>query len=450
MLNKILKKIKKEKLIESGDKIVVGFSGGPDSVFLLQVLIYAQKEMDFEILLVHINHLLRDENSEKDQEFASETAKRLNLPIFIKRASIENISKDMGVGLEEAGRKIRYDFFNEILEKNSGTKIAIAHNLDDQIETFLFRMIRGCSLEGLEGINHRDNIIRPINEIYKKEILNYLDMNNIEYRIDETNFENEFTRNSIRLDLIPYIEKRYNGSFKDKIHNLIDEIREVNEVLKVNLKDYKIISHKKEMLNLELIKIEPPYLQRKIINEYLKEFDLEATREKILNIIKIINSGGSKTLDLEDNHLLKKQYNSIWIEKKILDKNIQKNEEETQIEKIKVPFKLKFNGYLLEAVKDSKSSGQNEFLTNLKPGDEVEVRVRKDGDKIQPLGMSSYKKLKDIFINEKIIKEERANIPLIIKDNEIVWVAGIKKSEVFKGEKNKEGIKLIMRRQDEN
>ncbi|WP_297595862.1 tRNA lysidine(34) synthetase TilS [uncultured Cetobacterium sp.] len=445
MLNKILKKIRSEQLIEPGDKIVVGFSGGPDSVFLLQVLIHAQKEIEFEIVLVHINHLLRDDNSEKDQEFSAEVAEELNLPIFIKRASIEKISKDMGVGLEEAGRKIRYDFFNEILNQTSGTKIAIAHNLDDQIETFLFRMIRGCSLEGLEGINHRDNIIRPINEVYKKDILNYLDANDIGYRVDETNFENEFTRNSIRLDLIPYVEKRYNGSFKDKVHNLIDEIREVNQVLKVKLSDYKDEVHDKITLNIELMRIEPPYIQRKIINEYLKEFGLEATREKILNIIKILNSGGSKTLNLENNYILKKQYSNIWIEKQK-----QKEKQEKESIKIKIPFKINFKGYSLEAREDDKSSGKNEFLTDLKLGDEIEIRAREDGDRMQPLGMSSYKKLKDIFINEKIVQEERGKVPIILKEKEIVWVAGVKKSEVFKGEKNKKGIKLIMRRQDEN
>ncbi|MGL4788016.1 MAG: tRNA lysidine(34) synthetase TilS, partial [Cetobacterium sp.] len=235
MLKKILKKIKDEKLIQEGDKIVLGFSGGPDSVFLLEALNYAKKEINFEFVLAHVNHLLRGENSDTDEKFSIECSKRLNIPIFVKRASIEEIAKENNIGLEEAGRFIRYTFFKDILKKISGNKIAIAHNLDDQIETFLFRLIRGSSLEGLEGIPNRENIIRPINEVYKNNILEFLDENEIKYRIDETNFENDFTRNSIRLDLIPWIEKRYNNNFKDKIFNLISEIKEVNKILEIDL-----------------------------------------------------------------------------------------------------------------------------------------------------------------------------------------------------------------------
>ena len=154
---------------------------------------------------------------------------------------MEEMAKEEKITLEEAGREIRYSFFDEVMEKVKGNKIALAHNLDDQIETFLFRLIRGTSLEGLEGINDtRDNkkYIRPINEIYKKDIMDYLDENNIPYVADSTNLENDYTRNSIRLDLIPFIEKRYNPKFKEKIGNLLKEIREVNEILEPDYSKY--------------------------------------------------------------------------------------------------------------------------------------------------------------------------------------------------------------------
>lgn len=445
MLKKILKKIKDTNLIEEGDRIVLGFSGGPDSVFLLEALNYAKKEINFELVLAHVNHLLRGEDSDADEEFSIAYGEKLNIPIFVKRASIEEIAKEKNIGLEEAGRFIRYEFFEEILEKISGNKIAIAHNLDDQIETFLFRLIRGSSLEGLEGIPNRENIIRPINEVYKNDILQFLDENQIKYQIDKTNFENDFTRNSIRLDLIPWIEKRYNTNFKDKIFNLISEIKEINKILEVDLKKYEEYEDNRWCLNIDLIKLEEKYIQRKIINEYLKKYNLEGSREKIGNIIKILNSNGSKVIKLEKDFILKKQYKNIWIEKEKADKFEKANN--TVIKKI--PFKTIFNSYIIEAIEDNKSFGKKEFLTSLKVGDTVEIRLRKDGDKIKPLGMESYKKLKDIFINEKIPKDIRGEIPLIVKDDEIVWASGVKKSESFKGEKNKMGIKLIIRRQDE-
>ncbi|MGL4672516.1 tRNA lysidine(34) synthetase TilS [Cetobacterium sp.] len=445
MLEKILKKIKSENLIENGDKIVLGFSGGPDSVFLLEVLKKLKKELNFEFVLAHINHLFRGKNSDGDEEFSLLSGEKIGIPVFIKKASMEEIAKEKGIGLEEAGRIIRYEFFSEVLEKINGNKIAVAHNLDDQIENFLFRLIRGSSLEGLEGIQNRENIIRPINETYKSQILNYLDVNKIEYRVDETNFENDFTRNSIRLDLIPFIEERYNTNFKDKVHNLIEEIKEVNEILKIDLKKYKVLKNEKVVLNIDLILKEEDYIQRKIINEYFKEFSLESSREKIINVIKLFQSSGSKNIHLEKNFILKKEYKNIWIEKENIDKFESINIDLLQ----KIPFKIKVNDYILETVEDQKSFGKNEFLTNLKIGDIVEIRCRKDGDRIKPLGMSSYKKVKDILINEKIPKEIRGTIPLIVKENEIVWIAGVKKSENFKCEKNEKGIKLIIRRQDE-
>nr|WP_307774360.1 tRNA lysidine(34) synthetase TilS [uncultured Cetobacterium sp.] len=447
MLRKVLKKIKSEKLIKNGDKIVLGFSGGPDSVFLLEALLHAQQDIDFQIVLAHVNHLLRGKDSDEDENFVKLLGEKLKLPTFIKRAEVEKEAAKHGIGLEEAGREIRYSFFEETLKEVSGNKIAIAHNLDDQIENFLFRMIRGCSLEGLEGINHRNNLIRPINEIYKGEIMDYLDSNNIQYRIDKTNFENEFTRNSIRLDLIPYIENRYNPNFKEKIYNLMEEIREANNLLKVDLNRYLIDYEDKKVLSIKILLNENSYIQRKVINEYLKGYSLDISREKIQNIIKVLELGGSKELHLTKKLSLKKQYDNLWIEER---KKLQKEQvkRDTIIE-VEVPFDIIFNGYRIKTEYSENSFGQNEFMTNLAQGDSLIIRTRKDGDKMIPLGMKSYKKIKDIFINEKIAKEERDIIPIIEKNNEILWVSGIKKSEVFKGEKNKKGIKLIIRRQNE-
>ena len=232
----IQRKNLRENLIEKNDRIVVGFSGGPDSVFLTEMLLKLREEIEFEIILVHINHLLRGEASDGDERFSLEYGKKKGLKVFSRKIDITTLGKKEGLTLEEAGREARYNLFNEIFIQEKANKIALAHNKDDQLETFMFRLVRGAGLEGLEGIvSKRDRYIRPISEIYKKDIVNYLDSNNIEYRIDKTNFENEFTRNSIRLDLIPFIEKRYNPKFKDRLYALIEEIREVN--MRVN-KEY--------------------------------------------------------------------------------------------------------------------------------------------------------------------------------------------------------------------
>lgn len=438
MIKEILEKIKKEGSIKNNDKIVLGFSGGPDSVFLLEILLKLQKSIVFEVYLAHINHLLRGKDADEDEEFVKEISKKYGLKCFIKRADIEKIAKDNKKGLEEIGREIRYKYFNKILEEVCGTKIAIAHNLDDQIETFLFRLMRGSSLEGLKGIPERENIIRPIKDVYKKDIVEYLDKNGIPYRIDKTNFENEFTRNSIRLDLIPSIEKKYNSNFKEKISFLLNEICEVNDLLDKEVEKFPV---KENIIELEELKKLDFYLQKRVLNRYLKENKIEVSREKIENILNILNSGGTKEIHLKKNLILKKEYDKL----KII--SVRDEVKEKKEIKVKIPFKVEYNGYIIEAIKDKISKGENEFLTNLSEKDELTIRVRKEGDKIVPLGMKSSKKIKEIFINKKIPKEKREVIPIIEKEGEIVWILGVVKSEIFKKEKEM-GIKLIMRRQN--
>ena len=241
LFREILKLNEKYNLIENNDTIVVGFSGGPDSVFLVEMLKKLQDFFKFKIYLVHINHLLRGEDADADENFSYDYARKNSLEIFAKRIPVKEIAKETGKTLEEVGREERYNFFSEIYNKVGANKIATAHNKDDQLETFLFRLIRGTSLQGLEGIKLKNNnIIRPISEIYKKDILEYLNKNKIQYKIDKTNFENEFTRNSIRLDLIPFIEERYNIKFKDKLFSLIEEIRENNKKNFLDLDEYVV------------------------------------------------------------------------------------------------------------------------------------------------------------------------------------------------------------------
>ncbi|SJZ34563.1 tRNA(Ile)-lysidine synthase [Cetobacterium ceti] len=443
IFNRVLNKIKKENLIENGDRIVLGFSGGPDSVFLLEMFLKLKGYYEFDIVLAHVNHLLRGEDAFLDEEFCKNTGKKYNLPIYVKRIDINEKSKEENIGLEEAGRKGRYDFFHEIMEKENCNKIALAHNLDDQIETFLFRMIRGTSLLGLEGINSRDLYIRPINDLYKSEIMEYLNSNNIDYRLDLTNFENEYTRNSIRLDLIPFIEERYNPKFKEKISTLIKEVRDINHILKVDWKEYT--EENTNFLSIEKIGKENEYIQRKILNNYLSSFSIEVTREKLMGSLKILNSSGSKEINLGKDYILKKEYNKIFIEKRNLDRK--KEVKEVILE---IPGKVEFFNYIIEAKLSKESTGKNEFLTTLKKGDRISIRNRKEGDRIIPTGMENSKKVKDILINEKIPKDEREIIPIVTFEEEVIWIAGIRGSEKYKAsEKDGERYKLSVRRKRE-
>lgn len=425
LFREILNINKKYNLIENNDNIVVGFSGGPDSVFLVEMLKKLQCFFNFKIYLVHINHLLRGEDADSDEKFSFEYAKKNNLEIFIKRIPVKKIAKEIGKTLEEVGREERYKFFNEIYNKVGGTKIATAHNKDDQIETFLFRMIRGSSLKGLEGIQtKKNNLIRPISEIYKKDIIEYLNKNKIQYKIDKTNFENEFTRNSIRLDLIPFIEERYNIKFKDKIFSLIEEIRENNQNNSLNLSDY---TDSKNRILLEKIKFLSNFDRKNLLGLFLNEKNIEVNRNKIDEINSLIKSNGTKKIDLNKTYRIVKNYTHLYIEEKREDNTI--NNSTIQL---KIPSEQVFNNFKI-SIEIAKNldipKEKNQYLLDTLYNDIIEVRYRKEGDRIF-LDENHSKKIKEIFIEQKIPKDIRDRIPIFLYNNNIFWIYNVKKAYI--------------------
>lgn len=224
MKNKVIETIKKYKLIEAGDKIVLGVSGGPDSISMLNILNEIKDEFDFKIYVAHINHLIREEAID-DEKFVENYCKKNDISFFCKRAEVQKIAETQKIGTEEAGRNVRYEFFEEVCSKVGANKIAIAHNKNDKIETIIMHLLRGSGLSGLKGMQPiRDNkYIRPLIECERNEIEQYCEENKLEPRIDKTNFENEYTRNKIRNIVIPYIKNEFNPN----IIEIIDRLSQV-------------------------------------------------------------------------------------------------------------------------------------------------------------------------------------------------------------------------------
>ena len=226
MLNKIKKTIEKYNLINEDDKILVGVSGGPDSMTLLIIL----HSLGYNLCVAHINHGLR-ENAILDEEYVVNYCKNNGIPCFVKHLQLkENLN---GMTIEEAGRKARYDFFEETCLKEECTKIATAHKSNDNAETAIMNMIRGSGLSGLKGIEPiRGKVIRPLIEISRKDIEIFCKERNINPRHDESNDETEYTRNKVRLELIPYIEKNINSNV----------INNINRMSKIILEEERYIS----------------------------------------------------------------------------------------------------------------------------------------------------------------------------------------------------------------
>ena len=300
-------------LIKDGDKIVVGVSGGPDSICMLDMMRELKEKniINFEIYVAHINHMVRKEAID-DEKYVQNYCKIHNIKFFVKRVDVQQIANDKKIGTEEAGRKVRYDFFEEVLKETGSNKIAIAHNKNDKIETIIMHVLRGSGLSGLKGIEkiRDDKYIRPLIECEREEIEKYCEEKKLYPRIDKTNFENEYTRNKIRNVVIPYVQREFNP-------NIIQTLSRLSEVATAE-SDYidsqtqkiyeKILiakSNKEIVINLKEFNTQENVIQKRVILKVIKQIMGSTDRiEKIHieDIIKLCNNNiGNKYLTPNKN-----------------------------------------------------------------------------------------------------------------------------------------------------
>ncbi|MCS6104787.1 tRNA lysidine(34) synthetase TilS [Clostridium botulinum] len=468
MKKKVLSYIVDNNLIKSGDKILVALSGGPDSLCLLNILKELREELDIEIGAAHLNHLLRGEDAFKDEEFVISTCKEMNIPYYVKRVDINKYSKEHKLSSELAGRNVRYGFFDEILKKDGFNKIATAHNANDQAETIIFRLMRGTGLEGLGGIKvcREDKIIRPILCLTRKEVEKYIKEKNLNPRIDKTNFEKIYNRNKIRLDIIPYIQNNFNEDIVKTLNRMSLLIQKDNAFIeRLCIKAYneyckKNTDSKFYILKKELFKKDQAIVTRIIrtaLIEYSKShYDFEM--KHIYDILELSKKETGKGINLPKNIYVENIYGDIKISSKMKE-DIKVDKTEFLLNKKSIgEDRIQFNNYEFEiSVLKNKSTNLIDLKENKlvkyfdldKINENILFRTRKNGDKITPLGMKGQKKLKDIFINMKVPKEERDLIPVICFDNDIAWILGLQISDNFKVTNNSKNIlKIVAERKE--
>ena len=255
--------IKKYNLIEKGDRIVLGVSGGPDSISMLNILYKLSKEMNFEIFCAHVNHGLR-ENAKIDEAFVKSFCKEKNIDFHVLHADVSKLAQDSKRGLEETGRMVRYDFFDEVAKEVNANKIAIAHNKNDKAETIIMNMLRGAGMAGLIGIEPvNGKYIRPLIESERSEIEKYCEEEKLNPRHDESNDDNKYTRNKVRNVVIPYVITNFNP-------NIIETISRLSEIAKDDLNYLDEVTEKEYK---ELVIAEETVGNEKIIRLKLKKFN---------------------------------------------------------------------------------------------------------------------------------------------------------------------------------
>jgi tRNA(Ile)-lysidine synthase len=441
----VLSRVKEYSLINKDENIVIGVSGGPDSMALLYVLLEIKDEIGFNIHIAHINHGVRGEAADNDQLFVERMAKQLGLPYHTKNVDMILYGKEKGISAEEAGRELRYGFFREILQKCGSGKIAVAHNMNDQAETLLMRFLRGTGIDGLKGMEFiLGDIIRPILGISREEIEDYIKLNNIETVLDHTNLMPIYTRNKVRLELIPYIEENFNPNiistlWRTSTISMIDSNflekyskERYNEIVKKQDKDSVILDGKKFLG--EDRSIQQRIIRNAIlgINDSLQGIT-EAQITNILNLFLTIDTG--KECHISSNIVGRTSYENFIIEKNII------KEERNYLYDINLGgiTSIKDLGYSFDISLITRAELENiDKIKNTKYFNfdiikgSLKIRNRKNGDRIRPYGMKGTKKIKDYFIDEKIPKELRDKIPLLVDAENILWVVGYRTSEEYK------------------
>ena len=300
--DKVLKTIKQFNMIEREDKIVIGVSGGPDSMALLNILNNLKEKLNIKIYVAHINHMIRTE-ADEETEYVRDFCRKIEVDFFVKKIKVEEEAKKLKIGTEEAGRNIRYSFFEEVANKVGANKIATAHNSNDNAETVLMNIIRGTSISGLKGIEKKRDgrFIRPIIECDRTEIEEYCNKQRLEPRYDKSNQENIYTRNKIRNLLIPYLQKEFNPNIIEGINRLssiaTEEEQYLNKVVKIEYKKLLISENTKHNNNIE------KGAEKNTIILNLKEFNKLDYVIKAKLILYTISLVAGKTMGIEKIHI---------------------------------------------------------------------------------------------------------------------------------------------------
>lgn len=472
MVQQILKFMENYHMVEKGDRVVAGVSGGADSICLLHVLNNLKREYGFTLTVVHVNHGIRGAEADRDEKYVKELCKSMGIEFYGYDYDVIRIAKEEGLSEEEAGRNVRYQSFLEVCKKNKCNKIAIAHNKNDNAETILFHLFRGSGMRGLCGIEPvrmipadfgNITLIRPLLCVERKDIEKYLDKEGFTYLTDSTNLSDNYSRNRIRNRILTYAEREINAKTIDHIASAAAQLTEIEEFME----DYLTLRYK-ELVNeeercfyiaSEALSLQPPVIQKGVVLKILEKMagkrkDLEA--KHVLAALSLLHKQVGKQMQLPYGIIAEREYNNIkfYFRKKV---PADQTEPMRPIQ-VKIPGRTIIKNFdkLLdtsiinyEKTESVPKSSCVKWLDYDKIENVVEIRTRREGDYIQVSGTGGHKKLKDYFIDQKIPRELRNSQLLITDGSHVIWIpgAGGRISEKYKVDENTTRI-LLMRMSD--
>ncbi len=419
--SKFLKTIDSHSMICGVDNVVVGFSGGADSVCLLHLLHKFQSKFSYNLVAVHVNHGIRGDEAKRDANFAESFCKESNIPFKLIEIDCVKLSEETKDSLEEAGRKARYDAFNNLCKPCS--KIATAHNQNDNAETLIFNLSRGISIKGASGIPYvRDNIIRPLLDCSREEIEGYCSENNLSFVTDSTNLSDDYTRNKIRHNILPVMNE-LNSDYLNKVTQFCNDCSDLNDFLEgFSQEKLEKATIKENCYDAKYIySLNKAVATRVLVLSFSKYSSIALDRFQILSLYNLLSVGGRFQIKGEIFAEVKQgrlRYFSL---------SDASEPQESLI--VSLPFDVQFCQFDIKAeyVENSKKINHL-FLDNLMDCDKLEgnliLRTRLSGDKITLRKRNVTKTLKKLFCEENVPIEIRDNIPILCDDKGIVWVYG--------------------------
>ncbi len=439
--------IERYGLFQPKEKIVVAVSGGPDSVCLLHILHELGVHWSWSLVVAHLNHGFRGPAALADGEFVRRLSAELGWPAVIKQVDVPAWLKRHGGSPQDASRRLRYSFLREVAKSHGANSIALAHNLGDQAETVLLHLLRGAGTAGLAGMRFREssgtvNLVRPLLTASRAEILRYLQHHRLPFRVDESNSEAKYTRNWLRHNLLP-VMRQLNPEVEAAITRTAEVLQaETDFVEHEALLAYAEIAEAGEhTVALESHRLGrlPLALQRRVLRLAYAQLlgdDRDLSLSNVEAAIALLGRSAGTSLDWPKGLTCQLGYSHLQIG--TVD---HRNREGFSVQ-LPLPGRVTWadeEGEIIASIVPRaalSSFGDGKTLACLDRAalhtDVLEVRSWRDGDRFRPLGMNGFKKLQDFFIDSKVDRGARQNIPLVLSGQEIVWVAGLRGDHRFR------------------
>lgn len=442
-LEKLRKYLDNVLLVERNSKILVAVSGGIDSITLLDSLFILSTKCGFQLGIAHLNHLIRGDEAIKDEDFVVNLSKKYGLPFWGQRIDVGELARIHSLSIEHAGRQARYDFLKRAAQSFGANYIATAHTLDDQAETILLNLIRGCGIRGLQGIAEKKSLgrelmlLRPFFHFKKSELLNYAERRNLKWKEDSTNNMLVYSRNKIRQVLIPLLEREFNPNIVEVLARTSDLAKSVQRHVNNTIRD--LFDSNVDCINTDECKLDITKMKHYdnfIVGEMIQDIISEKfgippiSYQKIDSIRKLFVAESGKSIRIAKNLIVLKDRGSLYF--------IRNYNRENGIVKGSKIGKFLWNNKLIKFYEVPLSEfvpmddPKVEFFDFDKIPEDIIIRSWNEGDRFVPLGIKTPVKLSDFLINEKIPLHLKGNIPILVGNDEIIWVCGLRISEKFK------------------